>query len=190
MRAAVVERLVRPVRDRTSLRSRVMAALLSNQKVQASAMWLVRLTQKTVGMVREMDQHTSSHMVQLSAIKALSSIYGNIKLKPQAAEALPAALSAVIKVMEPTTRMFVFESTIQPCIGSISPESTRVRQRCSGPRLHVVNLNDYHGEVEFSSELTAGLRVTDGSIAVNCDGCAVQIDACFRQGRNNGRRSS
>ena len=51
-----------------------------------------------------MDQHASCHMVQQSAIKALSSVYGNMKLKWEAAEALPAALSVVIKVMEPTTR--------------------------------------------------------------------------------------
>ena len=50
MRVAVVESLVRPVRgDRTTLLSRVKAALLSNQKVQASAMWSVGLTPEDRG---------------------------------------------------------------------------------------------------------------------------------------------
>lgn len=46
-----------------------------------------------------MERGSSSHLPQLPAVEALSSFYSNIELEPEAAEALPAALSVVIKVI-------------------------------------------------------------------------------------------
>jgi len=82
------------------LLSKVTSAHVSNDQLQATIMGVMAAFQGVTWIVQEMLQHSTSHAVQLPAIRALGAFYSDqLDLDGTAVRALPDALRAVIMAM-------------------------------------------------------------------------------------------
>eukprot|EP00927_Polykrikos_kofoidii_P086522 TRINITY_DN9722_c0_g1_i1.p1 TRINITY_DN9722_c0_g1~~TRINITY_DN9722_c0_g1_i1.p1 ORF type:complete len:786 (+),score=143.92 TRINITY_DN9722_c0_g1_i1:281-2359(+) len=81
------------------LLSRLAAMHVSNDQLQTVLMWVFGVARGAAPVVAHMSDNSTSHSIQMPAIKTLGKVYERIELEVEDAKALPGALRAVVDAM-------------------------------------------------------------------------------------------